>query len=47
MSAWANYEKRVVLSACQKILIKMFPEYADHLASKLIAAEKGRQQIPD
>lgn len=44
-SAWANYEKRVVLSTRQKILINVFPDYADRLASKLLAEEKARQKM--
>jgi hypothetical protein len=42
--AWATYEKKVVLSTYDKILTKVFPKRADHLARKLIAKEKQRQQ---
>jgi hypothetical protein len=43
-NAWANYEKRVVLSFHEKILIRAFPERADRLATKLIEEEKRWQQ---
>lgn len=43
-NSWAIYEKRVVLSAYDKILIKLFPERADKLASNLISKEKYRQK---
>lgn len=43
-NAWAIYEKRVVLSAHEKSMIEAVPERADHIANKLIAEEKCRQQ---
>jgi hypothetical protein len=46
-NAWAIYEKRFVLSAHEKSLIKAVPERADHIANKLIAEEKHRQQWKD
>jgi hypothetical protein len=46
-NAWANYEKRVVLSSYEKILIRAFPERADRLATRLIEEEKRRQQTGD
>jgi hypothetical protein len=46
-NAWAIYEKRVVLSAHEKSLIEAVPERADHIANRLIAEEKRRQQSTD
>jgi hypothetical protein len=44
VNSWATYEKRVVLNAYDKILLKLFPERADKLASNLISEEKHRQK---
>jgi hypothetical protein len=46
-NAWATYEKRVVLSAYDKILIRAFPTRVDAIANKLIAEEKKRQKNTD
>lgn len=43
-SAWVNYEKRVFLNTYEKIMIKMFPERADRVASRLITEEMRRQK---
>lgn len=43
-NAWAIYEKRVVLSAHEKLLIEAMPNRADQIANKMIAEEKLRQQ---